>query len=92
MAKKRFVQVPLWWAEAAAKATTGGRAALVWIYLLHMAWKAKSTTFTLPNGYLERCGVSRKIKCRVLRELEAARLITVERRPRKSPLVTLVVI
>ncbi len=92
MTKKRFVQVPLWWAEAAAKATTGGGAALVWIYLLHASWKAKSMTFPLPNGYLKRCGVSRKIKYRVLRELEAARLIVVERRTHKSPLVTLVVI
>jgi hypothetical protein len=92
MSKKRFVQVPLWWAEAVAKVATGGATMLVSVYLLHMAWKAKSTTFPLPNGYLDRCGVSRKIKYRVLRELEAAGLIVVERRHRKSPLVTLVVI
>ena len=42
MAKKRFVQVPLWWAEAAAKATTGGRAALVWIYLLHIRGRLRA--------------------------------------------------
>ena len=30
------------------------------------------------------------MKCRALRELEAARLITVEWRPRKTPIVTLV--
>ena len=88
MAKKRFVQVPLWWAEAAAKATSGGATALMLIYLLHASWKARSTTFPLPNGYLKQHGVSRKIKYRVLRELEAARLIVVERRHRKSPLVT----
>jgi hypothetical protein len=92
MTKKRFVKVPLWWAEAAAKATTGGATALVLIYLLHASWKARSTTFPLPNGYLARCGASRKIKYRVLRELEAAGLIVVERRVRKTPLVTLVVI
>ena len=89
---KRFVQVPLWWAEAAAKATTGGGAALVWIYLLHVSWKAKSMTFPLPNGYLKRCGVSRWVKYRVLRELEKAGLITIEHRARKSPLITLVAI
>jgi hypothetical protein len=89
---KRFVQVPLWWAEAAAKATTGGAPALMLIYLLHASWKARSTTFPLPNGYLKQHGVSRDVKRRILRELEAAGLITIERRVRKSPLVTLVVI
>jgi hypothetical protein len=87
---KRFVQVPLWWAEAATKATTP--TALVLIYLLHASWKARSTTFPLPNGYLKQHGVSREVKRRVLHKLETAGLITIERRPRKSPLVTLVVI
>jgi hypothetical protein len=92
MSKKRFVQVPLWWAEAVAKAATGGATMLVSIYLLHAAWKAKSTTFPLPNGYLKQHGVSRWVKYRVLRELETAGLITIERRDRRSPLITLVVI
>ena len=39
-----------------------------------------------------RRGVSREIKRRVLRDLEAAGLITVERPSRKSPIVTLVVL
>ena len=72
MSKKRFVQVPLWWAEAAAKVTTGGATALVSVYLLHASWKARSTTFPLPNGYLKQHGVSREVKRRVLRDLEAA--------------------
>jgi hypothetical protein len=89
---KRFVQVPLWWAEAAAKATTGGATALVLIYLLHASWKARSTTFPLPNRYLKQHGVSREVKRRVLRELEKAGLITIDRRHGKSPRVTFVVI
>lgn len=88
----RFVKVPLWWAEEAAKACTRASTALVLIYLLHASWKARSTTFALPNGYLKQHGVSREVKRRVLRELEKAGLITIERRTRKSPLVTLVVI
>jgi hypothetical protein len=52
-------------------------------------WKARSLTFSLPNGQLAARGASRKAKYRVLRELEAAGLITVERQPRKSPRVTL---
>jgi hypothetical protein len=92
MSKKRFVQVPLCWAEAVAKATTGGATMLVSVHLLHAAWKAGRTTFPLPNGYLKKHGVSREVKRRVLLELETAGLITIERRTGKTPLVTLVVI
>ena len=44
----------------------------------------------MPNGWLEERGVSRKAKSRVLRDLEAAGLITVERPNRQSPIVTIV--
>ena len=42
--QQQFVKVPLQWAADAAKAT-GTRGAMVWILLLHMTWKTKSTTF-----------------------------------------------
>jgi hypothetical protein len=84
-----FVKVPLWWAQAAAKATNTQKA-LVWIVLLHTAWKAKSSTFPLPNGRLAKVGVGRFSKYRVLRELEDAGLIVViGRRKGKTPSVTL---
>lgn len=89
--KDTFIKVPIWWATEAAKATKTP-AILVCVYLLHASWKARSTTFPLPNGWLEQRGVSREIKRRVLRDLEAAGLITVVRPSRKSPLVTLVVL
>ena len=86
-----FVKVPLWWAAAAAKATrTPG--AVVWIYLLHAQWKAKRATCTLSNGELKKAGASREVKRRVLHQLEAAGLITVERRPGRAPRVTFVVL
>jgi hypothetical protein len=84
-----FVKVPLWWIEAAAKATRSP-ATLVMIELLHVAWKAKSLTFPLPNGRLQRLSVSRETKRRVLRALEQGGLIRVARPPRKTPIVTLV--
>ena len=90
--KDIFVKVPLWWAEAAAKAMHRAGATLVLIHLLHASWKAKSTTFRLSNSYLERNGVSREIKRRVLRDLEAAGLILVDRKKGRSPVVTLVVV
>jgi hypothetical protein len=84
-----FVKVPLWWAEAAAKATRTPKA-LVWIELLHAAWKAKSATFSFPSGKLNKGGASRHAKRRALGELEAGGLITIERRRGKNPLVTIV--
>ena len=89
--KDPFVKVPLWWAEAAAKATrTPGF--LVCIELLRASWKAKSLTFSASNKRLAKAGVSREVKRRVLRDLEAAGLVTIERRPGRSPRVTLVVL
>jgi hypothetical protein len=82
-----FVKVPLWWATAAAKATRTTKAP-VWMRLLHLAWKGQQRTFCLPNGWLAEQGVSRFTKNRALKELEAAGLITIERRRRKSPRVT----
>jgi hypothetical protein len=86
-----YVRVPLWWAAAAAKATKSP-SALVWIRLLYVTWKRKSMTFPLANQYLEKNGVSREVKRKVLRDLEAAGLITVERRHGKSPKVMIVVL
>src|SRR5437660_12774508 len=84
-----FVKVPLWWAEAAAKATRTPKA-LVWIELLHTAWKAKRATFSFPSGKLRKEGANRHTKRRALGELETAGLITVGRRNGKNPIVKLV--
>jgi hypothetical protein len=88
--KETFVQVPLWWAEQVCRATRTPKA-FVWIWLLHLAWKAKSNSFAVPNGQLSKSGVHRNTKERVLRELEKAGLIKVERKPRQTPIVTLIV-
>ena len=86
--REPFAMVPLWWARAASKATRTSRA-FVWVWLVHLAWKAKSLTFAVPNGQLERYGISRYTKGRTLRDLELAGLIMIERRIRKTPIVTL---
>jgi len=59
------------------------------IWLLHLAWKRKCTTFGLSNTALARYGVSRETKRRALAKLEAAGLIKVERRPGRATIVTL---
>jgi hypothetical protein len=91
MKQQQFVKVPLQWAADAAKAT-GTRGAMVWILLLHMAWKTKSTTFPLSNIMLARYGVSREMKRRVLEKLEAPGRIKIERRWKRNPIVTLLTI
>jgi hypothetical protein len=84
-----FVVVPLRWAAAAAKATNTPQA-MVWIWLLRLAFEARNSTFTVPNERLEEHGVSRFTKTRALRDLEAAGLIHVEHRIGKCPRVTIV--
>jgi hypothetical protein len=87
--KDTFVKVPLWWIEQAARATRSPQA-FVCVWLLHLAWSSKSATFPLPNSRLGERGVDRRAKRRALEALEAAGLITVDRRHGKTPVVTLV--
>ena len=86
-----FALKALWWIAVAAKATNTRRA-LVCIELLYASWKARNLTFPLPNGRLKKLGISRETKRRALQDLERAGLIVVERRPRKTPIVTLVLL
>jgi hypothetical protein len=86
-----FVMIPLWWVEKAAEATKSP-ATLVLVELWRRRWEMQRTTFPLPNARLAKLGVSRDVKRRVLHELERAGLITIERRPRKTPIVTLVLL
>jgi DNA-binding transcriptional ArsR family regulator len=92
--KKMFVMVPLEWLEATTRATQTPQAFLS-IWLLHLAWKAGSRTgntgrtFPLPNGQLTEYGVDRRAKRRALANLEKAGLIAVERRGRKTPIITI---
>jgi hypothetical protein len=71
-----FGKVPLSWVVSAAKAVNCP-AAVILVYLKHLEWKY-GPTFTLPNVWLKRAGVSRKVKYRVLRDLEVAGVIAVE--------------
>jgi DNA-binding FadR family transcriptional regulator len=60
------------------------------LYLLHRNWKEGGRSSPLANGVVEEYGVSRRQKWEALRELERLGLVQVERRPRKSPLVTVI--
>ena len=82
-----FAKVPLGWAAEAAKATKAPEI-LVFVDLLYRAWKEKGKSFMMPNGWLKKNGVDRRVKYRVLRNLEAAKLIKVDWQTGKNPLVT----
>jgi len=84
-----WVKMPLGWIAAAAKAAHSP-ATLVLVELLYASWRAKSLTFPLPNSRLKALGVSRKVKARVLHDLERRRIIVVERPPQKTPIITLI--
>jgi hypothetical protein len=49
----------------------------------------KSKSFVLAQARLDGFGITRQAKYRALEALEAAGLISVERRPKKGPVVTI---
>ena len=83
-----FAIVPLAQAAEVAKAIdTPGY--MVFTLLFYLAWKAKSSTFTLSNVYLRQFGVNRWAKYWALGQLEKAGIISVGRDPGKATVVTL---
>ena len=88
VAKRRehFIKVPFEWLERLDGAS--GKAFVLALHLLYLDWKAKGAPIKLANGMLKIDGVSRASKWRALAELERRGLISIERRSRKSPLIT----
>jgi hypothetical protein len=76
-------------AAANAFAVANCPKATLWLWLLHQTRKTGKRTVAVPNGAVAKYGVSREIKRRALRQWEAAGLIAIEQRSRKTPLVTL---
>jgi hypothetical protein len=84
---ERFAKVPLDWIGPAAKAV-GCPAVAVLVCLKYLEFRY-GPTFNMSNDLLRQLGVNREVKRYVLRDLEAASLIRVERRSRKSPRITM---
>ena len=82
-----YVKLPLAWAAKAAAATNTHKA-MMWVWLVHQARLTGSATVAVPNGALAKYGISRRAKRLALKQLEAVGLIVVERRPRRTPIVT----
>jgi hypothetical protein len=89
IAKRRlhWVKFPLTWCAQMKGAT--GQTYRVAIFLLYLHWKGKGEPIKLANGMLKEDGVSRHAKRRALIDLERRGLVSVEWRPKKSPIVTL---
>jgi hypothetical protein len=85
--RKPFVMVPLE-TMVVACAALNCRKALVWLWLLHQVWRTKKRTVRVPNKALAQLGVTRDVKRQALEQLEAAGLVNVDRRPRNTPLIT----
>jgi len=85
--RRHFVKVPWAWVEALSGAS--GQTWHLAIQLLYLHWKGKGEAIKLANGMLKVDGISRSSKGRGLCDLERRGLVTVSRRCRRSPLVTL---
>jgi hypothetical protein len=89
--KKRqdqFAKVPRHWVDLLTRSGRDKTLAIVW-HLLHEHWKQAGGPIKLSNGMLALDGVGRGAKWRALNKLESLGLISVERRDRKSPIVTI---
>ena len=84
--REHFIQVPFGWLERLEGAT--GKTYALALHLLYRSWRNGGRPFTLANGMLKIDGISRASKWRALPELERRGLILVERRPRRSPIIT----
>jgi hypothetical protein len=84
-----FLQIPHRAIKAGAEVLGSSEQLLVWLYIHHRMWADKSSAVVIANKALEDWGVSRRAKYAALINLERARLIYVERRERKSPVVSL---
>jgi hypothetical protein len=89
--KKRhhiFVQVPLILVDKMVRHSRDKTFAVL-CHLLHEDWKQGGGPIKVPNSFLKKLGVGRGAKSRALKKLESLGIISVERRDRKSPIVTI---
>jgi hypothetical protein len=85
--REQFVMVPWAWLERLA-GTCHAAPFKMAHHVLYEHWRNGGKPFTLSNSAVK--GVSRWQKWRALNELERLELITVERRKRKAPQISVV--
>jgi hypothetical protein len=85
--QRKFIRVPWVWVDR-LKSTNRGSTYRLALVLIYEHWRTGGRPIRLSNAMLAGDGVTGKSKWRALRELERFGLVKIERRPRKSPLVT----
>ena len=85
---QQFVKLPLAVVERIARHSRDKTFAVL-CYLLHLEWKQGGGPIKVPNGFLAKLGIGRGAKSRALSKLARLGIISVERRGRKSPIVTI---
>jgi hypothetical protein len=86
--KLKFIMFPVEWQFQLARVDADKCTYRVALYLLHESWRSKNKYVKLANVGLKRLGVGREGKGHALEQLEEAGLVSVERKDRKSPVVT----
>jgi hypothetical protein len=86
-AKSKFTMFPDEWDYQLARVKADGCTYRVAISLLREKWRADDNRVKLANVALKARNVSRLSKQHALDQLVEAGLISIERRPRKSPIV-----
>jgi hypothetical protein len=84
--EQQFIMVPLWWQGRLGRAAHACTFKVA-LEILYRNWRSGGKPVLLPNVGL---GVSGKSKWRGLRELEDLGLVAIKCRPRKSPLVAVI--
>ncbi len=87
----KFIAGPIDVSWVVQASRLGVKALLVGLALWHLKKLRQADTFTVSNLMLQEWGVQPDAKGRALRALERAGLIRVERRGKRSPLVSVVV-
>jgi hypothetical protein len=86
----RFIAGPVDVAWLSRARKLGVTALWVGLGLWHLRGLKRSNTFIVSNIMMESWGVSADAKSRALRGLEKENLVTIERRGKRNPRVTLV--
>jgi DNA-binding transcriptional ArsR family regulator len=89
--RDKFIAGPIDVSWVCQASRLGIKALLVGLALWHLKGLRRDKSFLVSNLMLQEWGIQPDAKRRALRKLEKAGLITVERRGKRSPRVTLVV-
>jgi hypothetical protein len=89
--RDKFIAGPIDVSWVCQASRLGVKALLVGLALWHLKGLRHTATFIVSNLMIRDWGIEPDAKWRALRALEKAGLVTIERRGKRSPLVTLVV-